>query len=318
MKGDTIKPILSILIPVYNGEGEVGRTIRSLSPLLDRRIQFLLSNNFSQDNTAAEVEETAKLHLPSLEIFEQTQNIGLKKNCEFLAEKAQGDLIWFVSAGEIVKNTSAKEILDLLAQNPGVTNFVLRGSLNRSKKSRGIPSSCLVKEDRIPFSETIALNIFQRELMSNLPKMLTEPPNGDVWPHVEALLSVAPRDGGTIFVDNPEMVGIADNIEGWWFHGADVWDIYLKKLQIISDFDMSFEGSRWSTQLADHLRRNQFLLTNIEARKNSLKFGPKQAKDAVRAGISSRYVFLALAISSLPPSFLSAAIKIYRNFRAAA
>ena len=305
-------PFVSIVIPVFNGSGSVGKTIKSLEALRHPSIEFLLSDNMSEDDSLCEARNAANAFLPELKIFEQPSNIGLKKNCEFLVQEAKGEFVWIMSAGEVILAGDAQTILAMLEANPGASNFVLTGELlNKGDATRGSRgSSGFEKPRRPPFEEAISMNIVRRELYKSLPKELLG--EGDVWPHLEAILSLDANDLNTVFSTSNVRIGIAQNYDGWWFHGPNVWNIYFKKLSIISEFQVKNPEISWARNQVRNLRNRQFLLTVIEARKNGVTFSKDEARFALRYSVSGGIVLISRVVGAVSQNFL---LKIIRTIR---
>jgi len=104
-------PIISICIPVYNGELHIKRLLDSLVKefkYLDL-IELVISDNCSEDNTQLIIESYRdKL---SIQLFKQEINIGFSKNLQFTGQMAKGEYVTFIGADDRV--TSLKNLIKM-------------------------------------------------------------------------------------------------------------------------------------------------------------------------------------------------------------
>jgi glycosyltransferase involved in cell wall biosynthesis len=107
--------LLTIGIPVYNGERFVRQTLDSLivalSEIQPSEVEILVSDNASSDQTVAIVHEYKQSGRLSINFFSNELNQGYDRNIDLIAERSQGRYIWFLGCGEIVKPEALKTIL---------------------------------------------------------------------------------------------------------------------------------------------------------------------------------------------------------------
>lgn len=108
------KILLTIGIPVYNGEEFIEDTIKSIyvSNNLKNNIEILVSDNCSTDKT----EQIVK-RFPQVKYLKNTENIGYDRNIQNIFTNAQGHYVWTIAADDIITNLQAIDIIVNLINN---------------------------------------------------------------------------------------------------------------------------------------------------------------------------------------------------------
>jgi glycosyltransferase involved in cell wall biosynthesis len=96
MKDSIHQPLVSIGIPVYNGEASIERTIRSLLSQDYKNLELIISDNGSTDSTPSIVEMLAQKY-PSISFFRSDQNQGLIWNFNRVFELSKGEYFMWAS-----------------------------------------------------------------------------------------------------------------------------------------------------------------------------------------------------------------------------
>jgi len=300
-------PLLSIAIPVFNGAGEISRTLRALGGLKDASVEVLISDNASEDGTVQEVETFTAGSLISMKIYKQQSNLGFRGNLKFLTSMANGDFIWFLGAGDSVSAYDVIKVLENIALNSETSNFVLRGEIAGQKVPAisGIGSTNL---DLEPFDDAVSCNIIKRTLVLELPEVGT----GNSWPHIEAALLGHSRDCKVIRDDAISII-IFPNKSGWWYQSPLAWQIYLDKVWLIAVFQRVNGTSSWSSNLLHKMRGSQFGLMIFETRKNDVGFSSKDLTYARYCGIALHYALAARVANFVPAALFRASSTIRRK-----
>lgn len=114
-----MKPIVSIGMPVYNGDEYLGRAIESLLKQTYKNYELIISNNNSTDNTEIicikYLKEDSRIHY-----VKQKINIGAVKNFEFVLSKSVGKYFMWASCDDIWMPTFLSKTLNLLENNPSI------------------------------------------------------------------------------------------------------------------------------------------------------------------------------------------------------
>lgn len=108
-------PLVTVGLPVYNGERFIARTIQSLRAQSFGDFELLVSDNASTDGTVRVVRELAERD-PRIRLFEQPCNRGVARNWNFLAHKASGRYLKWTSASDLYAPTFLATCIDALEQ----------------------------------------------------------------------------------------------------------------------------------------------------------------------------------------------------------
>jgi hypothetical protein len=94
-------PLVSILIPTYNGERFLRQALRSASNQTHRHLEVLVGDDASSDGTAAVLAEAAAADA-RVRIIRHEQNVGAFVNPRILLEQAQGEFIKFLLHDDVL------------------------------------------------------------------------------------------------------------------------------------------------------------------------------------------------------------------------
>lgn len=108
--------LLTISIPTYNGAGTIRNLLDVLIPQCDDRVEVLICDNASTDNTGEIIEEYVEKY-PFLEHIRNTKNIGPDSNFILCMTKATGKYTLLLSDDDILVENSLHDILDFLEKN---------------------------------------------------------------------------------------------------------------------------------------------------------------------------------------------------------
>lgn len=112
------KPLISIGIPVYNGEKTIGAALRALCAQTYSQIEIIISDNASLDKT---VEVIESFNDQRIKLFRQSHNIGATKNFEFVKEHATGEFFMWHSHDDWLDVDYIEKCLQLLLADKNVS-----------------------------------------------------------------------------------------------------------------------------------------------------------------------------------------------------
>lgn len=107
---------LSIIIPVYNVEKYVEKTLASVCNQDYDDYEIIIINDGSPDNSLRICEEFAKTCSRNIKIISQA-NGGLSKARNTGFDNAKGEYIWFIDSDDWIKENCLKEIVAMLTDN---------------------------------------------------------------------------------------------------------------------------------------------------------------------------------------------------------
>lgn len=108
---------LSILLPTYNRQDCIEKQLLFLEEekvFDDERIEVIVSNNGSTDNTYAVLENFKEK--PNVRIVNGKENIGLIGNLRKLVDMSSGEYIWFIGDDDCLFSGIVARVMDILFQ----------------------------------------------------------------------------------------------------------------------------------------------------------------------------------------------------------
>jgi len=127
--------LLSVLVPAYNAGRFIDTCIESLLSQTYGRIEILVCDDGSTDDTWSKMNEFKD---PRLHLFQNVSNLGKNQTALFLLEQSSGDFVTVHDADDISLNCRFEKQMSFLLHNPDFvmcgTNFV--SFLNNGKVIR--------------------------------------------------------------------------------------------------------------------------------------------------------------------------------------
>lgn len=112
-------PLVSIGIPVYNGERFLARAVESLLAQSLPDFELIIADNASTDGTQALCEALA-LRDARVRYVRHPQNIGAPRNWNCLVELARGRYFKWATANDLHAPTMLQRCVDVLEGDPGI------------------------------------------------------------------------------------------------------------------------------------------------------------------------------------------------------
>lgn len=110
--------LISIIIPVYNGEKTLNKTLESIAAQTYKNIEVIIVNDGSTDNTEKVFERfVTKNNLNNTYLFVNQENQGAPSARNHGARKARGDFLFFCDADAILKKDALEKMLQALSEN---------------------------------------------------------------------------------------------------------------------------------------------------------------------------------------------------------
>lgn len=94
-------PLISVCIPVYNGERYLDETIRSVLVQDYPRLEVIVQDNASTDGTWSHLQKMATEY-PQLSIERNVTNVGMANNWNLAINRSQGDYVMLLSADDFL------------------------------------------------------------------------------------------------------------------------------------------------------------------------------------------------------------------------
>lgn len=129
---NSYKPLISIIVPVYNKEDYIIECINSLLEQSYKNIEILIYDDLSTDSSLKKLEIFID---DRIFIYRGAVNKGVKYGRDFLLQKANGDFISFFDADDVCHKNKYIKILNHFNQNPDID---IIGSRVKYINSKGI------------------------------------------------------------------------------------------------------------------------------------------------------------------------------------
>ena len=134
-----MKPLISILIPCFNGANFIKTSIDSCLKQTYENLEIIFVNDGSTDNSLEIINEYAKQH-PQIKVFSQ-ENLGLGETRNRLINYAQGEYFFFLDVDDVIPESAISNLYE--ASNDGQNNLIVGRSM------------CLINDRfKIPFLPT--------------------------------------------------------------------------------------------------------------------------------------------------------------------
>ena len=109
-------PLVTALVPTYNGAGFILRTLESLAAQTWPYLEILVGDDGSTDDTLEVVRRFAAEH-PNTRILERESNLGWLRNSNDLMASARGELMFFAFHDDVVAPAYVEKLVGALAEN---------------------------------------------------------------------------------------------------------------------------------------------------------------------------------------------------------
>jgi len=108
------QPLVSVILPVYNDETNIEKSINSILNQTYKNIELLIYNDGSNDSTQKII---SNIDSPLIKIFSNDKNIGLTKALNFLISKSSGEIIARQDSDDISYLDRIEKQVDYLLSN---------------------------------------------------------------------------------------------------------------------------------------------------------------------------------------------------------
>ena len=114
--------IISIIIPVYNGEIQIDRAVNSILPQLNDNLELILVDDGSTDHSGTICDLYARKHKGIHVIHKKNGGVASARNSGIVA--AKGEYISFVDVDDYVSDETYKTIIDIIIKHyPDLMDF---------------------------------------------------------------------------------------------------------------------------------------------------------------------------------------------------
>jgi glycosyltransferase involved in cell wall biosynthesis len=122
------EPLLTIGMPVYNGEKTITKSINALLKQTFLNFKLIISDNASTDSTQKICEDYVKQD-KRVQYIQQKKNIGLLNNFNFVLEKAKSKYFMWATSDDFWDTDFIKKNIQILEKNKNVVGSISKISL---------------------------------------------------------------------------------------------------------------------------------------------------------------------------------------------
>ena len=146
------RPLVSVLMPAYNAEEFIKKSIQSILNQSYHYFELLIVDDCSNDDTYKLINE---FNDPRIVILKNNKNLGYLKSCNKLFEICKGDYITFQDADDWSHQFRIEKLLNVMLENSNLGLCASRHSIvinNTSSDSVEISSPLNFLRREIPFN----------------------------------------------------------------------------------------------------------------------------------------------------------------------
>jgi glycosyltransferase involved in cell wall biosynthesis len=110
------RPLVSVVLCTYNGAKYLAAQVDSILRQTYKPLELIISDDASADGTAEALRKYE--NNPHARIFYQEKNIGLTRNFEFAAAKANGQMIAFSDQDDVWVNDKIEKLVNAIGDKP--------------------------------------------------------------------------------------------------------------------------------------------------------------------------------------------------------
>lgn len=176
--------LLSIAIPLYNGEEFLNRTLSAItSQICNKEVEVVLCDDMSKDSTL----EIAKKYADKFDfihLYENEKNLGMDGNFENVANLATGKFIWFSGQDDTFLDGAITKVLEIIKSNNEV-NFIHMNFSQHTHNFKNVITEKMLdlEEDKLFLSPNEYINfVGLGRLPSFLPAFIMKK---DYWDKVQ-------------------------------------------------------------------------------------------------------------------------------------
>jgi glycosyltransferase involved in cell wall biosynthesis len=138
-------PLVTVGIPVFNGEKSILAALKSISDQTYRNIEIIVSDNCSTDRTASIVNSYAKEN-PNVKLIKQEKNLGLTNNFNYLVSQALGKYFMWAAHDDMRDPTYIAKCVSKLEESDRYGLCAPRAKVKSNDSENDTWQSCLPKD----------------------------------------------------------------------------------------------------------------------------------------------------------------------------
>lgn len=253
------KDLVSICIPVFNGENTIRDTLLSAINQTYENIEIVVVDNCSEDNTVNIVQANMSGHI---RLYQNSENLGMVGNWNKCLEYAKGEYITILCADDLLNRDCIEKKVNIMRENKDVV-MVFSASEIINENGTSLMKRRVFNNNKIMEGKKISLRSYREK------NLFGEPSN------VLFRKSALNETGG---------------FDASMYYSAD-WDMWLKiantgKVGYISEVLMKYRVSKNNqtskTKLQTYIKDDSRMMSNIH---NNNYMSTKKVDDCIHRGM---------------------------------
>ncbi|MBC8453621.1 glycosyltransferase family 2 protein [PVC group bacterium] len=155
-------PLVSVIVPLYNGEEFVERTVDSVLNQTYQNLELIVVDDGSTDSGLETVQSFAEKHPDKVRVFSHPagKNRGVSATRNLGIKKSNGELIAFLDADDIWSSAKLERQVSFMRENPDIAlSYSQAGILREGINDRFIPEEDILGTDLPPERRIVLYHI---------------------------------------------------------------------------------------------------------------------------------------------------------------
>lgn len=148
-----MKDLVSVIIPVYNAEKTIEKTIQSVIDQTYSNIQIIIIDDKSIDNSLELIKKVSRKDT-RIKVYMNDRNLGVAATRNRAIELSMGNFICFVDSDDIWKSGKIEKQINYIKKNDGDICYTSYEMIDRSSKK----VKCIVS-DKVSYYDILKENI---------------------------------------------------------------------------------------------------------------------------------------------------------------
>lgn len=236
---------IDILIPTFNRERDLEKNLALLTDViksdkLEERINIIVSDNCSVDNTGRVVQKFQKKN-DWIFYFKQKENVGLEQNAVFCLKIAKSDFVMYLGDDDFLPRDYLKTVVDYLDTKENITSIIPGcRSVFPDGSEKVFRSERFGEKIYSPsFSTTLKLIDYGHQLSGLLFKRdgilmqyLNKSELRNIYPFI-SFLGLNLKRGKAIYIPNKEVKITQGNAKDWGYDHSGLLTEMFKNFDIV-------------------------------------------------------------------------------------
>jgi glycosyltransferase involved in cell wall biosynthesis len=270
---------LTIGIPTYNGSEFIAETIESilvnLYPEIEKRVEILVSDNGSSDNTAEIVSGYVKKYPRLISYYRNDHNIGFDANVDAVFRRAKGEYVEVLGDDDFLEKGALKKIFWTLETQSDIAVILLSvsflshynqliGGQRYGKDELCEDGNAFFLKSKWGTSAISAIIIRKNDwLEQNLNKY-----HDTQWIHVAAIMEILKKNKRS-YIISENMVTVRVGNPRWEINFGNQLLVGMEHLRLFSGLlDLGYDPNTFAFFLNDRFNKNLKDIVTLRGKQN--------------------------------------------------